>query len=58
MDDVKSVEPKNGSADVTHWVVDGPLVGRDLDRAPVPSRRLHAAEFACNRTSGGVIREQ
>ena len=25
MDDVKSVDPKDGSADVTHWVVDGPL---------------------------------
>lgn len=25
LDDVESVEPKDGSADVTHWVVDGPL---------------------------------
>ena len=25
MEDVKSVEPKDGSADLTHWVVDGPL---------------------------------
>jgi uncharacterized membrane protein len=25
MDDVRTVEPKDGSADVTHWVVDGPL---------------------------------
>lgn len=25
MDDVRSVDPKDGSADVTHWVVDGPL---------------------------------
>ena len=30
MDDVKSVEAKDGSADVTHWVVDGPL-GKNIE---------------------------
>ncbi len=28
--DVKSVEPKSGDADVTHWTVDGPL-GRTVE---------------------------
>lgn len=30
MDDVKSVEPKAGAGDVTHWVVDGPL-GKQIE---------------------------
>lgn len=30
MPDVKSVEPKSGDADVTHWKVDGPL-GRTVE---------------------------
>jgi uncharacterized membrane protein len=30
LDDVRSVEPKANNADVTHWVVDGPL-GRTVE---------------------------
>lgn len=30
MSDVRSVEPKSGNADVTHWTVDGPL-GRTVE---------------------------
>jgi uncharacterized membrane protein len=60
IDDVKSVEPKSGDTQLTHWVVSGPL-GKDIEWdakivEDVPDTRLAWASVDGTVSNAGAVR--
>ena len=60
MDDVKSVEPKSGDTQLTHWTVSGPL-GKDVEWdakivEDVPNTRLAWASVDGTVSNAGAVR--
>jgi uncharacterized membrane protein len=60
IDDVKSVEPKSGDVQLTHWVVKGPL-GKDVEWdakivEDVPNTRIAWASVEGTVSNAGAVR--